>query len=61
MRKNIEEAAIVVSGVKEPHITVNITLTSPVMREQLLQDGSGGKEIFCRLPGYREGTRGREL
>ncbi|XP_034256245.1 zinc finger RNA-binding protein isoform X2 [Thrips palmi] len=31
-----EDAALVVIGAKEPHITVTITLTSPVMREQLV-------------------------
>ncbi|XP_026288097.1 zinc finger RNA-binding protein isoform X4 [Frankliniella occidentalis] len=30
-----EDAALVVIGAKEPHITVTITLTSPVMREQI--------------------------
>ncbi|XP_047096715.1 zinc finger RNA-binding protein isoform X1 [Schistocerca piceifrons] len=36
IQRKVEEAAIVVMGVTEPHITVTITLTSPVMREQLL-------------------------
>ncbi|XP_069682507.1 zinc finger RNA-binding protein isoform X6 [Periplaneta americana] len=43
VQRKLEEAAIIVMGVKEPHITVTITLTSPIMREQLLtpQEGSG--------------------
>ncbi|GLH03513.1 Interleukin enhancer-binding factor 2 homolog [Gryllus bimaculatus] len=43
VHRKVEEAAIIVMGVKEPHITVTITLTSPVMREQLLThpEGSG--------------------
>jgi hypothetical protein len=45
VHRKLEEAAIIVMGVKEPHITVTITLTSPIMREQLLTlEGSGGKE-----------------
>ncbi|XP_066993035.2 zinc finger RNA-binding protein isoform X2 [Anabrus simplex] len=36
VQRKVDEAAIIVMGVKEPHITVTITLTSPVMREQLL-------------------------
>lgn len=42
-----EEAALVVIGAKEPHITVTITLTSPVMREPLVAppsaEAAGGK------------------
>ncbi|XP_021917976.1 zinc finger RNA-binding protein-like [Zootermopsis nevadensis] len=43
VHRKLEEAAVIVMGVKEPHITVTITLTSPIMREQLLTplDGSG--------------------
>jgi len=43
VHRKLEEAAIIVMGVKEPHITVTITLTSPIMREQLLTlpEGSG--------------------
>jgi hypothetical protein len=45
VHRKLEEAAIIVMGVKEPHITVTITLTSPIMREQLLTpEASGGKE-----------------
>lgn len=45
VHRKLEESAIIVMGVKEPHITVTITLTSPIMREQLLTlEGSGGKE-----------------
>lgn len=46
VHRKLEEAAIIVMGVKEPHITVTITLTSPIMREQLLTlpEGSGGKK-----------------
>lgn len=46
VHRKLEEAAVIVMGVKEPHITVTITLTSPIMREQLLTplDGSGGKK-----------------
>lgn len=47
VHRKLEEAAIIVMGVKEPHITVTITLTSPIMREQLLTppEGSGGKKM----------------
>lgn len=42
-----EDAALVVIGAKEPHITVTITLTSPVMREPLVAppsaEAAGGK------------------
>ncbi|XP_023712722.1 zinc finger RNA-binding protein isoform X2 [Cryptotermes secundus] len=42
VHRKLEESAIIVMGVKEPHITVTITLTSPIMREQLLTlEGSG--------------------
>jgi hypothetical protein len=46
VQRKLDEAAVIVMGVKEPHITVTITLTSPIMREQLLTtlEGSGGKE-----------------
>lgn len=43
-----EEAAIVVTSSGEPKMTVTVTLTSPVIREQLISpaEGSGGK-INC--------------
>lgn len=47
-----EDAALVVIGAKEPHITVTITLTSPVMREPLVAptppaEAAGGKDAGC--------------
>ncbi|XP_063225838.1 zinc finger RNA-binding protein isoform X3 [Bacillus rossius redtenbacheri] len=47
VHRKVDEAAIIVMGVKEPHITVTITLTSPVMREQMLtpQEASGGDSV----------------
>jgi hypothetical protein len=54
VHRKLEEAAIIVMGVKEPHITVTITLTSPIMREQLLTppEGSGGKKTNHRQCRY---------
>ncbi|XP_046400489.1 zinc finger RNA-binding protein isoform X2 [Ischnura elegans] len=45
VKQCVEEASVIVSGIKEPRITVTITLTSPVMREQLLHEGAGGDSL----------------
>lgn len=39
VQRNIDDAAILVIGVKEPNLTVTITLTSPIIREQILTTG----------------------
>nr|CAD7203415.1 unnamed protein product [Timema douglasi] len=60
VHRKVDEAAILVMGVKEPHITVTITLTSPVMREPLLvpqEPVSGGKNWGShRTPGRWSNT-----
>lgn len=38
-----EDAAILVTGSSEPKITVTVTLTSPVVRESMIAESSGGK------------------
>lgn len=42
IQRVVEEAALVVRSIAEDSISVTITLTSPIMREQLLQH-EGGK------------------
>jgi len=49
MRK-AEDAALVVIGGKEPHITVTITLTSPVMREPLVVPAGAGAPTGAGAP-----------
>ncbi|KAK3870153.1 hypothetical protein Pcinc_024583 [Petrolisthes cinctipes] len=39
IQRVVEEAALVVQNIGEQRISVNVTLTSPIMREQLLHDG----------------------
>ncbi|KAK8403589.1 hypothetical protein O3P69_000562 [Scylla paramamosain] len=39
IQRVVEEAALVVQNIGEQRICVNVTLTSPIMREQLLHDG----------------------
>lgn len=42
VQKKPEDAAITVMDTKEPHNTVTITLTSPLMREQPATDVANG-------------------
>ncbi|XP_035218735.1 LOW QUALITY PROTEIN: zinc finger RNA-binding protein-like [Stegodyphus dumicola] len=45
VKRSLEEAAIVVSSVTEPKITVTVTLTSPVMRESNADASTSGETV----------------
>lgn len=42
----VEEAAIIVSSMSEPKITVTVTLTSPVMRESNTETNAAGGMFY---------------
>lgn len=45
VKRCIEEAAIIVTSVAEPKITVTVTLTSPVMRESNTETNAAGETV----------------
>lgn len=45
VKRCVEEAAIIVTSVAEPKITVTVTLTSPVMRESNTEANAAGGRL----------------
>lgn len=57
IQRVVEEAALVVQNIGEQRISVNVTLTSPIMREQLLHEGGNTKKAYHCLMVYSDRLR----
>lgn len=57
IQRVVEEAALVVQNIGEQRICVNVTLTSPIMREQLLHDGGNTNRLNTSLVFFSDRLR----
>lgn len=57
IQRVVEEAALVVQNIGDQRISVNVTLTSPIMREQLLHEGGNTDRLYCSLVVYSDRLR----
>lgn len=57
IQRVVEEAALVVQNIGEQRICVNVTLTSPIMREQLLHDGGNTNRLNTSLVFFSDKLR----